>query len=149
MRKKLFINNKSNSFKKTISIDGDKSISIRALLLGSQASGKTSIENILLSEDLCKRFAKLNAFYWSKSATNNIGPLEADSLQKKANKISKIINDLKKNNFKAQVLAQCANLFYEKEFEEKLDSNRDLIRFNNGVYDLRNLNRKDDFGRQL
>ena len=96
--------------------------------------------NILLSEDLCKRFAKLNAFYWSKSATNNIGPLEADSLQKKANKISKIINDLKKNNFKAQVLAQCANLFYEKEFEEKLDSNRDLIRFNNGVYDLRNGN---------
>ncbi len=52
MRKKLFINNKSNSFKKTISIDGDKSISIRALLLGSQASGKTSIENILLSEDI-------------------------------------------------------------------------------------------------
>ena len=52
MGKKLFINNKSNSFKKTISIDGDKSISIRALLLGSQASGKTSIENILLSEDI-------------------------------------------------------------------------------------------------
>ena len=52
MGKKLFINNKYNSFKKTISIDGDKSISIRALLLGSQAYGKTSIENILLSEDL-------------------------------------------------------------------------------------------------
>ena len=54
MGKKLFINNKYNSFKKTISIDGDKSISIRALLLGSQAFGKTSIENILLSEDIIK-----------------------------------------------------------------------------------------------
>mgnify|MGYP001162686194 CR=1 FL=1 len=52
MKKKLFINNKYNSFKKTISVDGDKSISIRALLLGSQAFGKTSIENILLSEDI-------------------------------------------------------------------------------------------------
>jgi len=52
MGKKLFINNKYTSFKKTISIDGDKSISIRALLLGSQAFGKTSIENILLSEDI-------------------------------------------------------------------------------------------------
>ena len=52
MGKKLFINNKYHSFKKTISIDGDKSISIRALLLGSQAFGKTSIENILLSEDI-------------------------------------------------------------------------------------------------
>ena len=52
MTKKLFINNKYNSFKKTISVDGDKSISIRALLLGSQAYGKTFIENILLSEDI-------------------------------------------------------------------------------------------------
>ena len=52
MGKKLFINNKYNSFKKTISIDGDKSISIRTLLLGSQAYGKTFIENILLSEDI-------------------------------------------------------------------------------------------------
>ncbi len=52
MGKKLFINNKDNSFKKTISVDGDKSISIRTLLLGSQAYGKTFIENILLSEDI-------------------------------------------------------------------------------------------------
>ncbi len=52
MRKKLFIDNNQNSFKKTITVDGDKSISIRALLLGSQAYGKTFIENILLSEDI-------------------------------------------------------------------------------------------------
>ena len=52
MTKKLFINYKYNSFKKTISVDGDKSISIRALLLGSQAYGKTFIENILLSKDI-------------------------------------------------------------------------------------------------
>ena len=52
MGKKLFIDNKYNSFKKTILVDGDKSISIRALLLGSQSFGKTFIENILLSEDI-------------------------------------------------------------------------------------------------
>ena len=52
MGKKIFINNKYNSFKTTISVDGDKSISIRALLLGSQAYGKTLVENILLSEDI-------------------------------------------------------------------------------------------------
>ena len=52
MGKKIFINNENNSFKKTIWVDGDKSISIRTLLLGSQAYGKTSIENILLSEDI-------------------------------------------------------------------------------------------------
>ena len=52
MGKSLFINNQYNSFKKTISIDGDKSISIRTLLFGSQAYGKSNIENILLSEDI-------------------------------------------------------------------------------------------------
>ena len=52
MGKKLFINSKYNSFKKTISVDGDKSISIRTLLLGSQAYGKSCVENILLSEDI-------------------------------------------------------------------------------------------------
>ena len=52
MRKKLLINYDYNSFKKTISVDGDKSISIRALLLGSQGYGKTLIKNILLSEDI-------------------------------------------------------------------------------------------------
>ena len=52
MGKKLLIDKKYNSFKKTISVDGDKSIATRALLLGSQAYGKTSIENILLSEDI-------------------------------------------------------------------------------------------------
>ncbi len=52
MIKRLYIDNKYNSYKKIISIDGDKSISIRTLLLGSQAYGKTHIENILLSEDI-------------------------------------------------------------------------------------------------
>ncbi len=52
MGKKLIINFKYNSFKKNILIDGDKSISIRALLLGSQAYGKTLIKNILLSDDI-------------------------------------------------------------------------------------------------
>ena len=52
MGRKIFIDSGYNSFKKTISIDGDKSISIRSLLLGSQAFGKTFIENILLSEDI-------------------------------------------------------------------------------------------------
>ncbi len=74
MGKKLFIENKYNSFKKTISIDGDKSISIRTLLLGSQAYGKTFIENILLSEDIlnsikCLKKLGIKIFLKKKSCT--------------------------------------------------------------------------------
>lgn len=52
MGKNLLINYKYNSFKKKVLIDSDKSISIRTLLLGSQAYGKSSVENLLLSEDI-------------------------------------------------------------------------------------------------
>ena len=63
MGKKLFIDNKYNSFKKTILVDGDKSISIRALLLGSQSFGKTFIENILLSDDILSSINCLKTGY--------------------------------------------------------------------------------------
>ena len=59
MGKKLLIKDRYNSFKKTIFVDGDKSISIRTLLLGSQAFGKTLIKNILLSEDIMNAIACL------------------------------------------------------------------------------------------
>ena len=72
MIKKLYIDSKYNSFKKTISIDGDKSISIRTLLLGSQAYGKTRIENILLSEDIlnsisCLKKLGIKIFLYKKN----------------------------------------------------------------------------------
>ena len=75
MGKKLFIESKYNSFKKTISIDGDKSISIRTLLLGSQAYGKTFIENILLSEDIlnsikCLKKLGIKIFFKKKNFEN-------------------------------------------------------------------------------
>jgi len=94
MGKKFIIDNRYNSFKKTISVDGDKSISIRTLLLGSQAHGKTSIKNILLSEDilnsisclkklgikislkkgLCYIYGKgINGFEYKKNITLNAG----------------------------------------------------------------------------
>ena len=51
-------------------------------------------------------------------------------------KISGLINDLKKVNYKKNLLDECADMFYVEDFEENLDSNMMLIGFNNGVYDL-------------
>ena len=92
--------------------------------------------DLRMSEELTKRFAKLNAYYYNKASTKE--GLERDNLLKQAEKIHKIIKDLKKAPFKSQVMNQCARLFYDNTFEENLDSNRDLIGFNNGVYDLEN-----------
>ena len=46
------IKNKINKFNKKISIDGDKSLSIRWALLSSQSQKKCRSKNLLLSEDV-------------------------------------------------------------------------------------------------
>ena len=52
------INNKINNFDKTISVSGDKSLSIRWVLFSSLAKGKSKAFNLLLSEDV---LAAINA----------------------------------------------------------------------------------------
>ena len=52
MAKILVIKKKINSFKKEIEVSGDKSLSIRWVLLASQAIGKSRAYNLLMSEDV-------------------------------------------------------------------------------------------------
>ena len=46
------ISKKINSFNKTISVSGDKSLSIRWVLFSSLAKGKSKAINLLLSDDV-------------------------------------------------------------------------------------------------
>ena len=48
----ILINNKINSYKKKIEVTSDKSISIRCVLMASQATGKSKAYNLLNSEDV-------------------------------------------------------------------------------------------------
>ena len=52
MQNSITIKKKIRPFNKIISVDGDKSISIRWLLLSSQAIGKSKAYGILKSEDI-------------------------------------------------------------------------------------------------
>ncbi len=52
MKTTAYINNKINKFNKTVYVPGDKSLSIRFVLLASQAIGKSIAYNILRSEDV-------------------------------------------------------------------------------------------------
>jgi 3-phosphoshikimate 1-carboxyvinyltransferase len=58
MSNSLKINNKINKFNKTITVSGDKSLSIRWVLFSSLANGKSKAYNLLLSEDV---LATINA----------------------------------------------------------------------------------------
>lgn len=59
--------------------------------------------------------------------------------------INKVVSQLKKTSFKKNLLEECAELFYDKEFEQKLDSNPYLIGFENGIYDLDNDEFRDGY----
>jgi P4 family phage/plasmid primase-like protien len=45
--------------------------------------------------------------------------------------------------FKNNVMKECRELFFDEEFTKKVDSNKDLIAFNNGVLDLISLTFRD------
>ena len=52
MNNSVNIKNKIQPFRKSIKISGDKSLSIRCVLLASQAIGISKIKNLLESEDV-------------------------------------------------------------------------------------------------
>ena len=62
----ISITNKINNFKKIIKVSSDKSMSIRSVLLASQAIGTSKISNLLESEDVLntlKTIKRLGIFY--------------------------------------------------------------------------------------
>ena len=58
----LIVKDKIDSYKKSIKVDSDKSISIRSLLIGSICENISSTKNVLESEDVLSTIRCLD--YW-------------------------------------------------------------------------------------
>ena len=71
MAKILVIKKKINSFKKEIEVGGDKSLSIRWVLLASQAIGKSRAYNLLMSEDVLAAIKAIRKLGIKVIARNN------------------------------------------------------------------------------
>ena len=56
MQKILINKEKIKNFNKTIRVSGDKSLSIRWILLASLASGVSTARNLLISEDVLAQY---------------------------------------------------------------------------------------------
>ena len=61
MNKFVLISNKINKFNKKIEVSSDKSISIRCVLMASQAIGYSKIYNLLESEDVISAINAINS----------------------------------------------------------------------------------------
>jgi P4 family phage/plasmid primase-like protien len=92
-----------------------------------------------LSDELTAEFAQMTGvIFYSAGSEKKSGSGEvSDKTYYRGKRFIGIIDKLKNESFKNQVIASCARRFIDSKFEEKLDDNRDLIGFENGVFDLR------------
>lgn len=65
-----------------------------------------------------------------------IGKNEKDERKSDLKLITSSIKALKTSGFKTSVISECKMFFYNDNFTELLDMNKNLIGFNNGVFDL-------------
>jgi P4 family phage/plasmid primase-like protien len=71
------------------------------------------------------------------------GVCEYCKLDNQRNGLNKVFMNLKKTGFKANVMKECKELFFDEDFTKKVDANKDLIAFNNGVFDLVKMELRD------
>lgn len=71
------------------------------------------------------------------------GVCEFCKLEKQRSGLNKVFLNLKKTSFKANIMKECKELFFDEDFTKKVDANKDLIAFNNGVYDLVKMELRD------
>tara|TARA_Y100000389_G_C17462502_1_gene522897 strand:+ start:244 stop:2982 length:2739 start_codon:yes stop_codon:yes gene_type:complete len=57
-------------------------------------------------------------------------------LNNRVTNCSKVIIKLKDSSYKDKIMKECKELFYDEKFKEKLDDQRNLVGFENGIYDL-------------
>jgi P4 family phage/plasmid primase-like protien len=89
---------------------------------------------IRLSEEVWRTY-NLEAIEYSQKGISSTNKADQDKYIEQAKKLSEISMKLRNSSFKENIMKECAELFYIEKFQEKLDSNTNLIGFENGVYD--------------
>jgi len=82
-----------------------------------------------LSTDIFAEYCRLASYLNNKA-------VQDDTYLKQAKMSNDVAKKLRTTRFKDTVMRECAELFYDPEFIKKLNSNTDLLGFDNGVYDL-------------
>ena len=73
---------------------------------------------------------------WTQKAMDTGASQDQSLCQEHAKRMAEISLKLKSTTFKDNLMKECTELFYNHNFETTLDSNLNLICFENGVYDL-------------
>lgn len=90
-----------------------------------------------LNTELSNDYIKLGIAYGQKALYTD-GEDNKKNLMNKSKTAYNIAQKLHKMAFKKEVVSELLHLYYDPRFMEKLDENRYLIGFTNGIYDLKN-----------
>ena len=92
-----------------------------------------------ISGEIVDRYIEMRQKLFSKlsESTSAEKKNEDDMTHAKVKKVQKIIGNLKSAPYKNNVMKECMEVFYDKRFRDKLDTNPYLFPFKNGVYDLK------------
>ena len=91
-----------------------------------------------------KKMTEISEEMLTRNLTDCMAPIEKKDctkceyclLEVKRNQLNGVYKKLKTTSFKSNVMKECRELFFDEEFSKKMDANKDLIAFNNGVMDL-------------
>ena len=99
--------------------------------------GASSIRNEI-SEKLVHKIIDMSHLYSNQLKETDTERMDVEYAQKKATELLKIASRLRETAPLNSVITECEHKFINPKFAEKLNDNRYLMGFNNGVYDLRN-----------
>lgn len=89
-----------------------------------------------LNEDMVDQYLKLAQAFGNKAINSNGD--EKDRYLERQQAAIKLCTRLRTTSFKKQIMDELIILFYDPTFLSELDEARDLLCFNNGVFDLKN-----------
>ena len=87
-----------------------------------------------ISTDVVEKYSAYGCTLFTQQATCD--KAEEKTFQERIKQTHKMISNLKSAPYKGNVMKEAADLFYDKHFYRKLDTNPYIIAFKNGVYDL-------------
>jgi P4 family phage/plasmid primase-like protien len=88
-----------------------------------------------ISGNICKEYSKIGGELLKKLSDARDKGEEA-MFQSRLKQIQKMMGNLKSAPYKNNVMKECMEVFYDRRFREKLDTNPTLFPFKNGIYDL-------------
>jgi P4 family phage/plasmid primase-like protien len=90
-----------------------------------------------ISTDLFRKFGYKITFYNKLASNPEISDEEKEEYKAKNKIILEITKKIKSTSSKENIMKECRELFHDKEFYKKIDTNPFLIGFSNGIYDLK------------